>query len=87
MIRKLQIILTATTALCLTSTVMAQESNIPKCESWLRTIRNARRATKEFMIALLITPIFATAGWALLYLMFGGGLGGGSPLHRLKNVW
>ena len=28
------------------------------------------------MIALLITPIFAAAGWSLMYLLFGGGLGG-----------
>lgn len=28
------------------------------------------------MIALLITPIFAAAGWSMLYLLFGGGLGG-----------
>jgi hypothetical protein len=25
---------------------------------------------------LIVTPIFAAAGWALLYLLFGGGLGG-----------
>jgi len=29
-----------------------------------------------FMIALLITPMFAAAGYSLLYLLFGGGLGG-----------
>lgn len=28
------------------------------------------------MIALLITPMFAAAGYSLLYLLFGGGLGG-----------
>lgn len=28
------------------------------------------------MIALLVTPIFAAAGWSLLYLILGGGLGG-----------
>lgn len=30
------------------------------------------------MAAMLITivPIFAAAGWAVLYLLFGGGLGG-----------
>ena len=28
------------------------------------------------MIALLITPLFAAAGYSLLYLLFGGGLGG-----------
>jgi len=28
------------------------------------------------MIALIITPIFAAAGWSLLYLILGGGLGG-----------
>jgi hypothetical protein len=28
------------------------------------------------MIALLITPVFAAAGWSLLYLLLGGGLGG-----------
>jgi hypothetical protein len=28
------------------------------------------------MIALIITPMFAAAGWSLLFLLFGGGLGG-----------
>lgn len=28
------------------------------------------------MIALLITPIFAAAGYSLIYLLFGGGFGG-----------
>jgi hypothetical protein len=28
------------------------------------------------MIALLMTPMFAAAGYSLLYLLFGGGLGG-----------
>lgn len=28
------------------------------------------------MIALLIQPIFAAAGYSILYLLFGGGLGG-----------
>lgn len=28
------------------------------------------------MIALIIQPMFAAAGWSLLYLLFGGGLGG-----------
>jgi hypothetical protein len=28
------------------------------------------------MIALLITPMFAAAGYSLIYLLFGGGLGG-----------
>ena len=28
------------------------------------------------MIALLIQPIFAAAGWSMLYMIFGGGLGG-----------
>ncbi|HUA64849.1 MAG TPA: hypothetical protein VME24_03315 [Alphaproteobacteria bacterium] len=28
------------------------------------------------MLLLSITPMFAAAGWALLYLLFGGGLGG-----------
>jgi hypothetical protein len=28
------------------------------------------------MLALTIIPMFAAAGWALLYLLFGGGLGG-----------
>jgi hypothetical protein len=28
------------------------------------------------MMALLITPIFAAAGYSLIYLLFGGGLGG-----------
>jgi hypothetical protein len=29
-----------------------------------------------FMIALLMTPMFAAAGFSLIYLLFGGGLGG-----------
>ncbi|HEY1662063.1 MAG TPA: hypothetical protein VGI03_06555 [Verrucomicrobiae bacterium] len=28
------------------------------------------------ILALAVTPMFAAAGWALLYLLFGGGLGG-----------
>lgn len=28
------------------------------------------------MIALIFTPFFAAAGWSLMYLLFGGGLGG-----------
>jgi hypothetical protein len=28
------------------------------------------------MLALLITPLFAAAGWSLLYLLLGGGFGG-----------
>jgi hypothetical protein len=28
------------------------------------------------MIAFLITPMFAAAGYSLIYLLFGGGLGG-----------
>ena len=28
------------------------------------------------MFALIIPTLFAAAGWSLLYLLFGGGLGG-----------
>ena len=28
------------------------------------------------MIALMITPMFAAVGYSLIYLLFGGGLGG-----------
>lgn len=28
------------------------------------------------MITLLVTPVFAAAGWSMLYLLFGGGLAG-----------
>jgi hypothetical protein len=28
------------------------------------------------ILALTLTPIFAAAGWSLLYLLFGGSLGG-----------
>jgi hypothetical protein len=28
------------------------------------------------MIALIIEPLFAAAGYSLLYLIFGGGIGG-----------
>jgi hypothetical protein len=28
------------------------------------------------MIALTIAPMFAAAGWSMMYLLFGGGIGG-----------
>ena len=28
------------------------------------------------MLALMVTPIFAAAGWSLLYILLGGGLVG-----------
>jgi len=28
------------------------------------------------MLALIISPMFAAAGWSLMYLLLGGGLGG-----------
>ena len=28
------------------------------------------------MITLTLAPMFAAAGWSLMYLLFGGGLGG-----------
>ncbi|EEF59297.1 hypothetical protein [Pedosphaera parvula] len=28
------------------------------------------------MIALVMTPMIAAAGWSMLYLLFGGGIGG-----------
>ena len=28
------------------------------------------------MIALMIVPMFAAAGWSMMYLLFGGGIGG-----------
>lgn len=28
------------------------------------------------MIAIVLTPVFAAAGYSLIYLLFGGGLGG-----------
>ena len=28
------------------------------------------------MMALIITPMFAAAGYSILYLLFGGGIGG-----------
>jgi hypothetical protein len=28
------------------------------------------------MITIILTPMFAAAGWSLLYLLLGGGLGG-----------
>jgi hypothetical protein len=38
------------------------------------------------MIAFLITPMFAAAGYSLIYLLFGGGFWGGSDyFHRSKN--
>jgi hypothetical protein len=34
------------------------------------------RLDKSMILALAITPMFAAAGWAFLYLLCGGGLGG-----------
>jgi len=31
---------------------------------------------REGMILMMMTPVFAAAGWAFLYLLCGGGLGG-----------
>lgn len=28
------------------------------------------------MITFFITPMFAAAGWSLMYILFGGGIGG-----------
>jgi hypothetical protein len=28
------------------------------------------------MMALTLAPMFAAAGWSMMYLLFGGGLGG-----------
>jgi hypothetical protein len=38
------------------------------------------------MIAMIVQPMFAAVGFSILYLPLGGGLGGGSYLHRGKNV-
>jgi hypothetical protein len=37
---------------------------------------NSKINQRKFMIALLMTPLFAAVGYSLLYLLLGGGLGG-----------
>lgn len=40
-------------------------------------VRSLNKKRKELMIATaLIAPMFAAAGYSLLYLLLGGGLGG-----------
>jgi hypothetical protein len=43
----------------------------------LNILRDRKSKSKKNMIAtLILTPMFAAAGWSLLYLLCGGGLGG-----------
>ena len=39
------------------------------------------------MIALLIQPILAAAGYSMLYLLFGGGLGGAFLIFILLKMF
>jgi hypothetical protein len=38
------------------------------------------------MLALLITPMFAAAGYSLIYLLFGGGLGGAFLIFSVAKM-
>ena len=39
------------------------------------------------MIALIIQPMFAAAGYSLLYLLFGGGIGGAILIFILLKMF
>ena len=39
------------------------------------------------MIALLVQPILAAAGYSMLYLLFGGGLGGAFLIFILLKMF
>jgi len=39
------------------------------------------------MIALLLTPMFAAAGYSLIYLLFGGGLGGAAVIFIVAKMF
>jgi len=38
------------------------------------------------MLALLITPMFAAAGFSLIYLLLGGGLGGATIIFIVAKM-
>jgi hypothetical protein len=38
------------------------------------------------MMALLITPMFAAAGFSLIYLLLGGGLGGAAIIFIVAKM-
>ena len=38
------------------------------------------------MMTLVITPMFAAAGYSLLYLLFGGGIGGAILIFFLAKM-
>jgi len=38
------------------------------------------------MIALTILPMFAAVGYSLLYLLFGGGLGGAILIYIIAKI-
>lgn len=39
------------------------------------------------MLALILVPLFAAAGYSLLYLLFGGGLGGAVLIFILLKMF
>lgn len=39
------------------------------------------------MIALVITPVLAAAGYSLIYLLLGGGLGGAVLIFILAKIF
>jgi hypothetical protein len=39
------------------------------------------------MIALIIQPMFAAVGYSLLYLLFGGGLGGAALIFIIAKMF
>jgi|ERR1700733_5633986 hypothetical protein len=62
---------------------------IKKNELALLTLKDLRiKQTEKLMIAtLFLTPIFAAAGWSLLYLLCGGGLGGAILLFIVLKMF
>jgi hypothetical protein len=39
------------------------------------------------MIAMMLTPLFAAAGYSLIYLLFGGGLGGAFLIFIIAKMF
>ena len=39
------------------------------------------------MLALILVPLFAAAGYSLMYLLFGGGLGGAVLIFILLKMF
>ena len=58
---------------CVDSRTLYRSSIHPRAEESANTIYLKQETT---MIALLIQPVLAAAGWSLTYLLLGGGVGG-----------